>query len=265
MGNIDTKSVDIKSLLENQNSQVQDFVNTAISGANTQTIGYVETLGGTIINNANYNAQNLLDNVNNSKGEIIDTVSKITSQNEELKTLLKTLDTTGLLSTVDSLKNIVNNGDNNILSQFTNLSGKLDTVINKTADASSAVMTSGFDKLSNGFDDLSQNVNNMETALQNTVSTGLNGVSNTMNSGFTTLQSGMNTGLNLVESGMNTGFNAVNTSVNTSASMLLNAQNMGNTLLTNTFSSGLSAVGTGLNIVDKSIDTSTDSYKRCCW
>ena len=36
MGNIDTKSVDVKSLLENQNSQVQDFVNTAISGANTQ-------------------------------------------------------------------------------------------------------------------------------------------------------------------------------------------------------------------------------------
>ena len=138
MGNIDTKSVDIKSLLENQNSQVQDFVNTAISGANTKTIGYVETLGGTIMNNANYNAQNLLDNVNNSKGEIIDSVSKITSQNEELKTLLKTIDTTGLLSTVDSLKNIVNNGDNNILSQFTNLSGKLDTVINKTADASSS-------------------------------------------------------------------------------------------------------------------------------
>ena len=73
MGNIDSKSVDIKSLLDNQNSQVNDI----ISGANVKTLGHIETLGGTLMNNANYNAQNLLDNVNSSKGEIINHCFKI--------------------------------------------------------------------------------------------------------------------------------------------------------------------------------------------
>ena len=45
------------------------------------------------------------------------------------------------------------------MNQFTKLTGKLDTVIDKTASAGGNVVNNGFDKLSNGFDDLSQNVN----------------------------------------------------------------------------------------------------------